>query len=276
MITNLIALLCVITLMFNASNSAAATEPLRVGVVPQFELRRINTIWTPLLERLGRDTGLSFQLDIAPSIPAFEQSLNAGQYDLAYMNPYQFIVAHKRQGYEALVRDHGADLSGIIVVAVDSPITSVAMLDGKTIAFPSPNAMGAALLPRAELARKFHVNITEKYVRTHSSVYLSVALGTVDAGAGILSTFELLEPQIKSRLRILHETGHTPPHPFAAHPRVPAALHHRIALAFVALAAEPTGAELLAEVPMKRAGPAQSDDYAGLSRLGLQDFYVDQ
>lgn len=274
--TKLITLLCLSFLAFTPTSWGGAAEVLRVGVVPQFELRRINTVWTPLLERLSHDTGLSFQLDIAPSIPAFEQSLNAGQYDLAYMNPYQFIVARKRQGYEALVRDHGADLSGIIVVALDSPITSVAMLDGKTVAFPSPNAMGAALLPRAELARKFHVSITEKYVRTHSSVYLSVALGTVDAGAGILSTFELLEPQIKSRLRILHETGHTPPHPFAAHPRVPAALRHRIAQAFLALATEPAGAELLAEIPMKRAGPAQSDDYAGLSRLGLQDFYVDQ
>ncbi|MBR9971958.1 phosphate/phosphite/phosphonate ABC transporter substrate-binding protein [Magnetospirillum sulfuroxidans] len=273
--TKFITLLCLFFLAFTPTSWGIAAEALRVGVVPQFDSRHLSAIWTPVLERLGRDTGLAFQLDIPPSIPAFEKNLDAGQYDLAYMNPYHFAIAHKRQGYEALVRDLAGDFSAIIVVARDSPITSVAMLAGKTVAFPSPNAL-AALLPRADFARTFHIAVTEKYTKTHSSAYLSVALGEADAGGGARSTFEVLDPQIKSRLRIVYESRHFPPHPLAAHPRVPPTLRQQITLAFLALATEPSGAELLAEIPMKHAGPAQSGDYAALTGLDLQAFRIDQ
>lgn len=258
-----------------AALPAVAADRLRVGVVPQFDLRRIDSVWTPLLERLSRQAGLDFQLDIPPNIPAFEKSLMAGEYDLAYMNPYHAVVANKRQGYVPLLRDHGEDLYGLIVVAKDSPITSVAMLDGKVVAFPSPNAMGAALVPRAEFARKFKIAVTEKYVKSHSSAYLSVVLGEADAGGGILATYALLEPSVRDRLRILYETEHFPPHPLSAHPRLPAALREQITEAFLALAATPEGAPLVREIPMKQPGPTRYEDYAALARLGLDAFYVE-
>lgn len=273
--TRLIPLLLAVLTVFSAT-AARASEPLHVGIVPQFDLRRINLVWIPILNQLEQETGLRFQLEIPPSIPAFEQALNAGLYDLAYMNPYHFVLAHQRQGYQALIRDHAGTLSGIIVVAKDSPITTVAMLDGKTVAFPSPNSMGAALVPRAEFVRKFHIKVTETYVKSHSSVYLNVILGQADAGGGVQATFDLLDPEMRSKLRILYETNHFPPHPLAVHPRLPKGERELIQHAFLHMAQTEAGKALIAEIPMKQAGAATSDDYAGLARLGLEEFYVEQ
>lgn len=251
-------------------------EPISVGVVPQFDLRRIDAVWRPLLDQLARQSGLTFRLDVPPSIPAFEKSLMAGEYDLAYMNPYHYLVASKRQGYLPLVRDHGGNLSGIIVVAADSPITQLGQLNGKVVAFPAPNAMGAALVPRAEFARKYHITVTEKYVKSHSSAYLAVLLNEADAAGGIASTLALLPEASRQKLRILHETEQFPPHPLAAHPRLGPAQRDSITKAFLALAKTPEGNGHIMDIPMREPGPASAADYAGLARLDLQDFYVEE
>jgi len=268
--------LSIILAAFLASSPVSATETISVGVVPQFDLRRIDSVWRPLLDSLTRQTGLSFRLDVPPSIPAFEKSLMAGEYGLAYMNPYHYVVASKRQGYVPLVRDHGGDVSGIIVVTKDSPLAQVSQLNGKVVAFPAPNAMGAALVPRAEFARKFHISVTEKYVKSHSSAYLAVILGEADAAGGIAATLELLPAASREKLRILHQTEKFPPHPLAAHPKLTATQRDTIAKGFLALADTAQGKELIAEIPMKNPKPASPADYAGLERLGLQDFYVEE
>lgn len=261
---------------FLSLSSAWAAETISVGVVPQFDLRRISSVWRPLLDGLERQTGLTFRLDVPPSIPAFEKSLMAGEYDLAYMNPYDYVVANKRQGYVPLIRDFGGDLSGIVVVAKDSPLSQVEQLNGKVVAFPSPNALGAALLPRAEFARKFHIAVTEKYVKSHSSAYLAVILGEADAAGGIATTFDLFPAESRQKLRIIYQTASFPPHPLAAHPRLSAAQRDAIVQAFLTLAGTPEGRQRVAEIPMRDPRPASASDYAGLHRLGLQDFYVEE
>jgi len=247
-----------------------------ISVVPQFDLRRIEAIWRPIIERLEPMTGLHFQLVMEGTIPAFEKALNAGAYDFAYMNPYHYVVAHRRQGYQAIVRDVENDLYGIVVVAKGSGLSNVAMLDGRKVAFPAPNAMGASLIPRAEFVRKFHIKISEVYVRSHDSAYLNVLLGQTDAAGGIRATFDQLKPEIRDGLIIIHETDRFPPHPLAAHPRVPAAAVLRVQKALLELGRDRQGVRLLADVPIKSVGPASDQEYESLRHLGLEAFYVDQ
>ena len=50
----------------------------RVGVVPQFEARRLNEVWLPILDELAKRTGDSFVLLTSKSIPEFEASFQRG------------------------------------------------------------------------------------------------------------------------------------------------------------------------------------------------------
>ena len=92
-----------------------------ISIVPQFDHRRIEAIWRPIIERLEPMTGLHFQLVMEPTIPAFEKALNAGAYDFAYMNPYHYSVFHQHTGYMAFAKEKDRRLVGIVVVRQDAP-----------------------------------------------------------------------------------------------------------------------------------------------------------
>ena len=132
-----------------ALGGARAQAGYSVAVVPQFPAAELHRDWTPLLERLARDTGLRLHLTLAPSIPRFEAALMAGQPDFCYLNPYHQVMAHRAHGYVPLVRD-AQPLAGLLVVRRDDPVRSVRELDGQTVAFPSPNAFGAS--PRCQVS----------------------------------------------------------------------------------------------------------------------------
>jgi phosphonate transport system substrate-binding protein len=253
---------------------SAEKEVYSFGVVPQFEQRKLFRIWRPILDELERRTGFSFVLVGSSKIPDFEQKFLEGIYDFAYMNPYHLLLAHDAQGYLPLVRDGDRMLKGILVVSKESPIQSVQELAGKTVAFPSPNALGASLLMRAELARFHGVEVIPHYAQTHSSVYLHVALGMNPAGGGVASTLRSQKPEIRHKLRILHQTQAVNPHPLGAHPRVPVAHQEKVRRALLEMAQTKNGAILLSKIPMRRAIAASLEDYTPLRSWGLEEFYI--
>ncbi|ARJ64784.1 phosphate ABC transporter [Magnetospirillum sp. ME-1] len=255
---------------------AAEPETYTLAVVPQFDLRRIEAVWRPIIDHLQSATGARFTLVTETTIPVFEKGLHAGTYDFAYMNPYHYVVAHGRQGYGALVRDVEGKLSGIIVVRKDSGLTDARMLDGRKVAFPAPNAMGAALIPRAEFSRKLGIKVTELYVKSHDSAYLNVLLGQADAAGGIRATFEQQKPEVRGGLTVIYETERYTPHPLAVHPRVSAELAAKVQQAMIALGKTSKGDALLEGIPIKAIGTASDSDYDTLRNLGLEAFYVEQ
>lgn len=261
-------------LLLQITNTVLADNIYSVGVVPQFEARRTAQIWQPILDEVSQQSGVQLELKASPNIPLFEKEFAAGEFDFAYMNPYHAIIANKKQGYTPLLRDNGRSLFGIIVVKKDDPIQSVSELDGKTVAFPAPNALGAALLPRAEFDRNFHIKIDELYVKSHSSVYLNVLLGKAAAGGGVQKTLSQQPENIRDQLRILYKTTKVPPHPLSAHPRVDNAVQEKVRAAFLQLGNTEKGKNLLKKIPIKKMGSASMDDYDPLRKMGLDKYYV--
>jgi phosphonate transport system substrate-binding protein len=246
----------------------------RFGVVPQFEQRKLYRIWRPILDELEHRTGFSFDLVGSPKIPVFEQKYLVGVYDFVYMNPYHLVMAHDAQGYLPLIRDGERKLKGILVVLKDSPIKRLEELDGKRIVFPSPNALGASLLMRTELAKLHGVEALPHYVQTHTSVYLHVALGLNPAGGGVLSTLRSQKPEIREKLRIVYETRPVNPHPISAHPRIPEERREKVRQALLEMAQTEKGQALLAKIPMGKAVAASLEDYTPMRTWGLEEFYV--
>ncbi len=245
-----------------------------VHVVPQLTPAMLLGKWAPLLEQLGRRTGLCFELRIASSIPDFENALLAGQPDFAFVNPYHEVMARKAQGYLPLVVDGKEKLTGILTVRADSPIQSIKELDGQQIAFPAPNAFAASLLLRSRLAQQ-GIRIQPKYVKTHANVYRAVIIGDVVAGGGVNNTLERESPSVRDQLRILHETPGYTPHPFVAHPRVAAQLREAVIAAVLALGESDSGRQLLDGIQIP--SPIRADyarDYAPLESLQIEKFVV--
>ena len=70
------------------------------------------------------------------------------------MNPYHYTTFSHTAGYRAFARQKNKKLKGLIVVRKSDSATNLKDLDGSKIAFPSPAAFGASVIPRAELQAK--------------------------------------------------------------------------------------------------------------------------
>lgn len=252
---------------------ANAAEVYTFGVVPQYDQRQMFATWKPILNALEKRTGLTFRLVSTPTIAAFDKECLKGAYDFIYLNPFILLKANKAVGYLPVIRDR-TDLRGILVVRKDSPVKSPSELNGKTIAFPAPNAIGASLLMRADLSNLFHIRFAPLYVTSHDSVYLHVAKGLAEAGGGVEKTLQGQKAAIKDTLKVIYSTRPIPSHPVAAHPRVIARDAEKVRHAFIEMGATPEGRELLSKIPMNHPISATLHDYTPMMKWGLDAFWV--
>lgn len=252
--------------------SFAGQAEYTFGVVPQYEQRRLFQTWKPIIAEIERRAGITLRLTGSPQIPSFEERFQHGDFDFAYMNPYHVLRAYQSQGYIPLVRDGASPIRGILVVRRDSRYQHVSDLEGATIAFPSPNALGASLMLRADLSRRFNVRIKPLYVQTHSSVYLQVASGLSPAGGGIDQTLRLQPTEVRNQLRVIHTTLPIIGHPIVAHRRVPSDVRTRVRQAILDIGKSPRGRALLAGIPMAQPVSTRLKDYQPLLTMGLDEF----
>ncbi|MDH5484416.1 MAG: phosphate/phosphite/phosphonate ABC transporter substrate-binding protein [Gammaproteobacteria bacterium] len=273
--SGLVLLVCFCLLLSSRSlyaDHSGTDNTYIVGVVPQFEARRLHAIWRPILDQLEKKTGYTFDLQGSPSIPDFEKEFLAGKFDFAYMNPYHLVWSQESSRYLPLIRDHSKQLQGVLVVNNNSKINDVTELDGKIVTFPAPNALGASLLIRADLEDIFKIKIIPRYVKTHDSVYLNVALNQAAAGGGVQKTLNRQQKQVKDSLKVLYRTRKVAPHPFASHPRIDPEISKRLQDALLEIASTEEGKQMLARIPIKQIGTASMGDYLPLNKMGLERF----
>ncbi|WP_292952328.1 MULTISPECIES: phosphate/phosphite/phosphonate ABC transporter substrate-binding protein [unclassified Neptuniibacter] len=246
-------------------------DTFTVGVVPQFDIKTIFSIWQPILDVLEEKTGHKFVLKGSKDIPTFEKSFSKGDFDFAYMNPYHYTIS---DNYQPIARDHGRKLYGILVINADGDIQDVQQLNEKTVVFPAPNALGASLMIRSELEQKYGISFTPKYVNTHSSVYLNVGLNLASAGGGVQKTFNQQHADVKDNVRILLKTDSVEPHPFTAKLDLNPEIVKKVTEALLQMGQHEEYQKLLAKVPFKKIGDATDHDYDQVRRLNLERYYV--
>lgn len=262
----------VVVLLAAMSSVTEAADGYALARAPQRSQASLIRDWQPLVEYLGRETGVRFYLETYSSSVAFEGSLISGTPDFFFTSPYYFLIARQRHGYIPLIRGK-KPLVGILVVRDDSGIASVNGLQGKTLAFPSPNAYAASLYMRALLAEKEKVTFTPIYVETHDNVYRNVVFRNAAGGGGVLRTLNA-EPQgLSNQLRVIYRTPGSASHPLSAHPRVPQEVREAVAEALLKLATVESGRKLLDRLKLRNPVRANHErDYAWIKALGLEKY----
>jgi len=251
-----------------------AAKVYRFDVVPQFPAAKIYTTWSPLLQRVGQQAGLCFELRVSATIPEFEQQFLKGEPEFVFLNPYHAVLAYQKKKYQPLLADSDDLLTGILVVRADSPIKNLEELKGKHVSFPAPNSFAASLLIRAELAKK-KIDIQPVFVKTHSNVYRSVIGKDAMAGGGVNNTLDHEVAEVRQQLRVLYETPAYTPHPIATHPSVPAAARDQFLKAMQQLTQDEEGRKLLDGINLtKPQAVTYAKHYKPLEVLQLEKFLV--
>lgn len=257
------------------SAASVEAEPLKpfstsvsFGIVPQQSASKLARRWVPFTEYLSTRTGYRVGFATAPDIPAFERRLASGEYDVAYMNPYHYTVFHAVPGYVAFAKEKDKKIQGVLVVRKDSPLTGLKDLAGQRVAFPSPAAFAASVLPQAYL-HKAGIAIIPNYVESHDSVYRAVAMRLYPAGGGVVRTFEAMSAEVTEQLKIFWTSEFFTPHAFAAHPRLKAGVVARLREEMEGMADNEEGRRLLDALSFKGIAPATDSDWDDVRGLGI-------
>lgn len=200
-----------------------ATE-LTLGVVPQQSPLKLSKKWNKVTDYLYKETGIKIVFKTESSIPKFEKKLYMGEYDVSYMNPYHFILANKKQNFEAIIRSK-KNIVGIVLAKEPKIDFTKENLKNKTFLFPAPNAFAATLLTKFEFREKFDFDIDKNgkvlYVNSHDSVYKGISRDIGYLGGGIIRTYNnFVNDNDKKKIYIVYKTNAYPSHPIAVHPRV--------------------------------------------------------
>jgi len=241
------------------------------SVVPQQAASKLARSWGPIMKYIAKETGYKVRFVTAPNIPEFENRLAQGEYDFAYMNPYHYVVFSKAPGYRAMNKARDKQIKGILVKRKDNDkITSLEDLKGQQMAFPSPAAFAASILPRAELKR-LNVDIQPKYVSSHDSVYRNVSQSIMVAGGGVKRTFNAFDTKQKEKLEIFWTSKGYTPHAIAAHPDIPDEVVSSIQQALVKMESSDSGKDMLKNLKIKGWQQAIDSDWDDVRALQIPD-----
>lgn len=250
-------------------SSVSIADPLVFGIVPQQSAKKLAETWSPILAELSKRTGFQVIFSTAKDIPTFERRLAVGKYDIAYMNPYHFVVYHESSSYQALARQKNKRIQGILVTRKGSDHTTLSDLNNQTLAFPAPAAFAATIIPQAIL-REEQVNTQSKYVSSHDSVYLNVARGFMPAGGGVMRTLQAAPAEVQSQLSILWKSEKYTSHAIATKIDLPEEKREIILAALLSMNDDEGVSDLLEAINFAGFEKANNSDWDDVRNLGIQ------
>lgn len=250
-----------------AAGHAAAPRVWVLGIIPQAPPVVMHEQWSPLVERLSARTGIPLRLKVYEDMSKFEVDFLGGGPDLIYAHPAMAAEAHRRQGYEPLIRDRRR-LSALLFVRRDSPVQGPSDLDGKRVAFVGGRNyctfLVEAMLEKDQKRPRFVL----QYAGSTRNVIRAVILGKAEAGASLDLSLEGEPEETRALIRPILASPTTASHALAAHPRVPREVRAKLAQAFLDMARNEADRVLLKAVRIPE--PELADyarDYRSLERI---------
>jgi phosphonate transport system substrate-binding protein len=156
------------------SHGATAEKPYAFYVLNQRTIGLTAQYWNPILTYVSRKSGVPLELKLAKTAQEGNANAEAGKYDFLYTNHF-FTPERDRLGYKVIARPAGPGIRSQIVVPLDSPIKTLQDLEGKEVAFVSPDGFTGYWLPMDALLRaNVHIKVSFTGNQEASSAQLKV------------------------------------------------------------------------------------------------------
>lgn len=193
-----------------------------MGVFPFLPPRQLEKVFAPLAKDLGDAINRKIVLKTNTTYAKFAENLNAEKFDIAFVQPFDYIRIADKLGYRPLVTRKNS-LKSVLVVKPDSPVKSLADMKGKHVAFPPPVAAVSRLM-KAHFSNnglRPGKDVKFSHHRSHVSCMQQVLIGEADACGTALPAIRFFEHKMKAKLTIVTKSQGIPHSLFAAHPKVP-------------------------------------------------------
>ena len=216
--------LCGLLLVACEEQQHARPGILRIGVQPDAAPDIIKDKYSPLIEYLHRDTGITTELVIPKNYDELVTLLHHKAIDLAFLGGYTYVLAHDRDHVVPLaMRDIDLQLTSLFLVRPNDPAVTLEDLKDKRFTFGSRLSTAGHLMPRFFLRE--HGIVPEKffsqilYSGAHDNTAYWVRDGKVDAGVANSEVIRKMFTDDKlgvNDVRILWETPAFPDYVWAA------------------------------------------------------------
>jgi phosphonate transport system substrate-binding protein len=228
---------------------ASENDVYSFGLLPQGPAFNMHKRWTPLIDKLWKDTGIQFEIKVYDHLFEFENGFKHGIFDFAYLHSVQEATAYIYQKYIPIVRSERF-CKGAVFVAKSSPIKKIEELKGKDIAFVGQGSLCSIILRHALATEKGISDYNIIYSGSPTNVYKNVLLNKTAAGGTLDVALNKESVDVSSNLRSIYETPSMAPHPIAAHPHIPEKIRRKVREAIMRIARDQDGKELLKTVRM--------------------------
>ncbi|MDL2338526.1 MAG: PhnD/SsuA/transferrin family substrate-binding protein [Pseudomonadota bacterium] len=207
-----------------SSAGAQTVAPLEIGVLPNISARVLLAQYQPMREYLAREMKRPVQVSTAPNWTAFHQRTLGLDYDVVVTAANLARVAQLDRGYVPLL-SYAPNIKGLVIFATRRPISSVAELNGQTLALSNPQSLvtlrGMQWLAEKGMQRDKHFKTID--TPTDDSVGSVVVRG--DAIAAMVSggEYRAIPDSIKAQLQVLSTFTEVAGFVVLASPRLPTA-----------------------------------------------------
>jgi phosphonate transport system substrate-binding protein len=169
------AWLGIVSLVALGAPGWSQNQSLSFGVIIWRSPTLTAQFWNPILRYVSERSGVPLQLKVAQTGNEHTAMVRRGEYHFLYSN-HNFIKENEESGYRVFARPKEDAVTGEIVVLKNSPIRSLADLEGQEVAFPHVAAFLGYHLPMDALLRK------GIHVKVHFAGNQEGAMGQLKAG----------------------------------------------------------------------------------------------
>ncbi len=197
---------------------------IKVAILPLYSAITLFDRFDPLMRYLTQKTGYEFKLVIPRDFEDFFDTIERGEVQFSYSNPYIYIQLADHGFLSAfantMIRDSGDIFRGIIITHQSSPIRTLDDLRGRRVMVVSYKSAGGFLAQKL-LLNEHGIDVSRDLRLTEGKrqeeVILNVYWKMVDAGFIRETALDELKEEIDlSAIRIIARTPYIANWPFAA------------------------------------------------------------
>jgi phosphonate transport system substrate-binding protein len=222
---------------------ATAQQSYSFHVLNQRSIALTAQYWNPILTHVSKKSGVPLELKLAKTAQEGNAIGEKHGYDFLYTNHF-FTPERDRLGYRVIARPAGPGIRSQIVVPEDSSIQSLHDLNGKEVAFVTPDAFAGYWLPMDALLRnKVNVKVVFTGNQEASSAQLRVAkIAAAGVNSSVMSRYGRREA---FQYRALWTSEIYQDLCIMANPKVPADKVAAVRAALIRMAKDPEGRQVL-------------------------------
>jgi phosphonate transport system substrate-binding protein len=220
-----------------------AQQAYAFNVLNQRSISLTAQYWNPILTHVSKKSGVPLELKLAKTAKEGNAIAEMGKYDFLYTNHF-FTPDRDRLGYKVIARPAGPGIRSQIVVPMDSPIRSLEDLDGKEVAFVTPDGFTGYWLPMDALL-KAKVNVKVVFAGNQEASSAQLKINKV-AAAGVNSSIMARYARRESfEYRALWTSDIYQDLCIMANPKVPEDKVTAVKAAFIDMVKDPEGRRIL-------------------------------